>query len=143
MGAVFWLCVGRTTVCQQEFLSDFRDCYAMCGRPLSRRKTALPPSRLGQFPSPQGACSSSEFQARPVCQVGHRAELLQPSLCACASSHMTVAARALCRTYHQNLKNFYEFGVSNGRNFTVSTIVLAGCPVRISRGSMITDRAIK
>jgi len=104
MGADFWLYVGTTTVCQQQVLSDFKGCCAMCGLPLSRRKTALPPRRLEQFPSPQGACNCSEFQARPGCQVGQRAELPQPSFCACASSHMTVNTRALCRTYHQNLK---------------------------------------
>jgi hypothetical protein len=54
---------------------------------------------------PQKAYNSSEFQARPVCRVGHLVELMHLCLLqTCALNCMTLNTQALCCVCQQHLK---------------------------------------
>jgi len=57
-------------------------------------------NKIETFSMLEKACNSSDFQVRPVFQVGHHVEL--PQLCSCctyALNHMTTNTRALCYIY--------------------------------------------
>ena len=87
-----------------EILHNFRVCCAVCGRALlfSGITTSLRP---GHFLWSKKACKSTDFQTRPVFQVDHHVQLPQLCFfCACASNHVTVNTRALCRIYQGHLK---------------------------------------
>jgi hypothetical protein len=82
----------------------FRVCCSVCGRALLR--SGITPSlRPGHFHWTPKSCNSTDYQTRTVFQIGHHVELRQLCcFCACASNHVTVNARDLCRTYQQHLK---------------------------------------